>query len=155
MPRKGTKPQKSPGPAPALFKIEGDWKEAVKKALQKKKPTDGWPKAEKKQKVMSFRHAAVIALAGWYLMHLPSKDSLHIFSLPWSATQRSFDTAKECEEARAKAVVPSDTTAASIHQFMSTQPQSSPTAALAQPAKPIEDAYYCIASDDPRLRGNQ
>jgi DNA modification methylase len=38
--------RKSPGPAPELLKIDGDWKEAVKKALQKKKPPGGWPKPE-------------------------------------------------------------------------------------------------------------
>ena len=32
------------GPQPDLLKIEGGWKDAVKKSLEKKKPTDGWPK---------------------------------------------------------------------------------------------------------------
>ena len=32
------------GPKPELLKIEGDWKDAVKKSLAKKKPADGWPK---------------------------------------------------------------------------------------------------------------
>ena len=33
------------GPAPERFKIEGyaDWKDAVKVALRKPKPTGGWP----------------------------------------------------------------------------------------------------------------
>lgn len=35
---------KQPGPKPDLLKIEGDWEEAVKKSLEKKKPEDGWPK---------------------------------------------------------------------------------------------------------------
>ncbi len=34
----------TPGPKPDVLKIEGDWKEAVKKSLQKKKPKEGWPK---------------------------------------------------------------------------------------------------------------
>lgn len=38
------KPRKSPGPAPEVLKIEGDWKEAVKKSLQKQAPAAGWPK---------------------------------------------------------------------------------------------------------------
>jgi hypothetical protein len=32
------------GPQPDLLKIEGDWKDAVKKTLSKKKPAAGWPK---------------------------------------------------------------------------------------------------------------
>jgi hypothetical protein len=32
------------GPKPDLLKIEGDWKDAVKKTLEKKKPAAGWPK---------------------------------------------------------------------------------------------------------------
>jgi hypothetical protein len=39
--------RKPPGPTPELLKIEGDWKNAVKKALQKKKPPGGWPKPRK------------------------------------------------------------------------------------------------------------
>lgn len=39
------KPQrKTPGPKPDVLKIEGDWQEAIKKTLTKKKPEDGWPK---------------------------------------------------------------------------------------------------------------
>lgn len=41
------KPRKSrntPGPKPDTLKIEGDWQDAVKKSLRKKKPTQGWPK---------------------------------------------------------------------------------------------------------------
>jgi hypothetical protein len=40
--------RKTPGPAPEVLKIEGDWKDAVKKALRVKKPAGGWPKAQKK-----------------------------------------------------------------------------------------------------------
>jgi hypothetical protein len=41
-----TEPKKTekPGPKPVYLKIEGDWQEAVKKAIQKKKPANGWPK---------------------------------------------------------------------------------------------------------------
>lgn len=38
------KPKKSkPGPDPERLKIEGDWEEAAKKAMQKKRPPEGWP----------------------------------------------------------------------------------------------------------------
>jgi hypothetical protein len=31
------------GPKPDTLKIEGDWKEAMRRSLQKKKPPEGWP----------------------------------------------------------------------------------------------------------------
>lgn len=31
------------GPKPDLLKLEGDWRELMKKSLQKKKPEGGWP----------------------------------------------------------------------------------------------------------------
>jgi hypothetical protein len=39
--RKTAKPQAKPGPKPRYLKIEGDWRVAVKEAIQKKKPTEG------------------------------------------------------------------------------------------------------------------
>lgn len=44
-PKKRLKKRATPGPKPEVLKIEGDWKQAVKKSLQKKKPKEGWPKA--------------------------------------------------------------------------------------------------------------
>lgn len=32
------------GPAPARVKIDGNWQDAVKTALAKKRPAGGWPK---------------------------------------------------------------------------------------------------------------
>jgi hypothetical protein len=32
------------GPKADTLKIEGDWQEAMKRSLQKKKPAEGWPK---------------------------------------------------------------------------------------------------------------
>jgi hypothetical protein len=32
-----------PGPQEELLKIEGDWTDATRKALAKKRPTKGWP----------------------------------------------------------------------------------------------------------------
>lgn len=40
-------PKRRPGPDPEILKIEGDWKDAVKKALGKKRPAGGWPKPER------------------------------------------------------------------------------------------------------------
>ena len=36
-----------PGPKPDHLRLEGDWEEAVKKALAKEKPKEGWPEQEK------------------------------------------------------------------------------------------------------------
>jgi hypothetical protein len=42
--RKTAKPKVKPDPKPQYLKIEGDWRDAVKMAMQKKKPAEGWPK---------------------------------------------------------------------------------------------------------------
>jgi hypothetical protein len=74
----------------------------------------------------------MLVLAGWYLMLLPSSGpGMATISPPvWSAIQHSYDTARECEHARAKARVP---------------PQSPSFART-------DLAFYCIATDDPRPR---
>ena len=41
---KKIKTRQAPGPKPEILKIDGDWKDAVKVSLQKKKPAKGWPK---------------------------------------------------------------------------------------------------------------
>jgi hypothetical protein len=43
MPKPAKAPEKR-GPKPDLLKIDGDWKDAVKKSLAKEKPAGGWPK---------------------------------------------------------------------------------------------------------------
>jgi hypothetical protein len=32
------------GPKPEILKIEGDWKDAIRESLKKKRPAGGWPK---------------------------------------------------------------------------------------------------------------
>jgi hypothetical protein len=44
MPKKTPPAPLKRGPKPDLLKIEGDWGDAVKKTLGKKKPAAGWPK---------------------------------------------------------------------------------------------------------------
>lgn len=41
--------KKKPGAKPETVKIDGDWEKAVEKALEHKRPKEGWPK-EKKEK---------------------------------------------------------------------------------------------------------
>lgn len=38
------KEKATPGPKPDTLKIKGNWKDAVKRSLQKQKPAEGWPK---------------------------------------------------------------------------------------------------------------
>ena len=38
-----TKSKAKRGPKPERLKIDEDWEDAVKKALKKKRPKDGWP----------------------------------------------------------------------------------------------------------------
>ena len=42
--KKSVKPRSTPGPKPNRLKIHGDWKQAVRKSFDKKKPPEGWPK---------------------------------------------------------------------------------------------------------------
>ncbi len=43
--RKGNfKKRATPGPKAEVLKVEGNWREAVKKSFLKKKPPQGWPK---------------------------------------------------------------------------------------------------------------
>jgi hypothetical protein len=44
MPKPVKKTLEKRGPKPELLKVDGDWKNAVKKSLAKKKPVTGWPK---------------------------------------------------------------------------------------------------------------
>jgi len=47
MPKKPKQPNRTratPGQKPNMLKIEGDWQDAVKKSLKKKKPAGVWPK---------------------------------------------------------------------------------------------------------------
>jgi hypothetical protein len=38
------KQRKRPGPEPEVLKIEGNWKDAMRKLIAKKRPVGGWPK---------------------------------------------------------------------------------------------------------------
>lgn len=41
--------RRRPGPKPETFKVEGmDWEEAMKRALQVKRPPEGWPEEVKR-----------------------------------------------------------------------------------------------------------
>lgn len=42
--------KKKPGPVPDNLVLGGNWRDNMKKALSKKKPSEGWPKPESKRK---------------------------------------------------------------------------------------------------------
>lgn len=50
MPSKNPAERETPGPKPDTLKIEGDWRDATKRALDKKRPAKGWPKPKKPKK---------------------------------------------------------------------------------------------------------
>jgi len=41
--------RKVPGPKPERLRIEGNWRDAMKKSFQTQKPPAGWPKPEPKK----------------------------------------------------------------------------------------------------------
>jgi len=41
------KTKKKPGAKPDHLKIDGDWEDAMGKAVKKKRPEGGWPKPDK------------------------------------------------------------------------------------------------------------
>ncbi len=45
------KRKRKPGRKIARLKIEGDWEEAAKKLVRRKKPEEGWPDEEGKPKL--------------------------------------------------------------------------------------------------------
>jgi hypothetical protein len=44
MANKPTKTKAKRGPKAEVLKLDGDWRQNVKKAMQKPKPAGGWPK---------------------------------------------------------------------------------------------------------------
>ena len=43
-------PKSDPGPEPERLKIEGDWEDAMKRAMEKPKPAEGWPDPDPNEK---------------------------------------------------------------------------------------------------------
>ena len=84
---------------------------------------------------MNFRHAAALALVGWYLMVPPVRNGeIRNVPLPDWGHFDSFDTAKECRDA-------------GYDLIERTEKQGDKDRIMS--AK----AFECIASDDPRLKG--
>jgi hypothetical protein len=87
---------------------------------------------------MNLRHVAALALVGWYLLMPPMTPDRHFNTFgplsKWSVA-KAFDTAGECNNFKSDALMESMTKKVAIG---------------------VEgySASQCIASDDPRLKGN-
>ena len=100
--------------------------------------------------VMKPRHAAALALVGWYLM-IPPRPSRNGWFPNWERTIAnlsgwdiiaSFDSAQACEAARSKASSPPSE---DVQKFLKKYSAN-------DPSKPVPDVEARrIATDDPRL----
>jgi hypothetical protein len=99
---------------------------------------------------MTLRHAAALALVGWYLMLAP--HDLHYAVVPsaplsqWKL-QGSYDTAAQCMKVRSERI----------------ERLTNSLRAIGPDQQPLDEAgtresfatiFKCIATDDPRLKGN-
>jgi hypothetical protein len=114
---------------------------------------------------MNLRHAAALALVGWYLMlPLVNGDASPATQLPLSewTQEGSFDRAEDCKRALAERLQTAKQRIAKVKQHMDALPHSDRPLSEAAPDVYREDlqvtayalnAYsgQCIASDDPRL----
>jgi hypothetical protein len=110
---------------------------------------------------MKPRHAAALASIGWYLMVPQASRRMPLLletnkSLSQWETRQSFDTARECEAAQHK-----------IHAYLEAATSQRRNEAGSQKAyvdDPVSQMLWteeakiatskCIATDDPRLKGN-
>ena len=94
---------------------------------------------------MNPRHAATLALVGWYLLAPPMNSWPGLPYLDIKAPlskwrkQAAFSSAKECEVAREKDEA----------DYARSVKSANPNIPL-----PIDNGTLCIAADDPRLKSN-
>jgi hypothetical protein len=89
---------------------------------------------------MNFRHAAALALVGWYLLVPLPRHPEAPLSL-WTQIG-SYDTAKECTDAQTQAIIRATT---SDFHFREVTVEQTRNAFLES---------QCIETDDPRLKSN-
>jgi hypothetical protein len=102
---------------------------------------------------MNLRHAAALALVGWYLMIPPEvypgpNSSRVLMPPPFDRTWRvkaTFNSANDCEVAREKHETD---VALALKSAIPKRYEAHPTL-----SSPIDDGALCIATDDPRLKG--
>jgi|ERR1019366_5525132 hypothetical protein len=103
---------------------------------------------------MNLRHAAALALVGWYLMTPPlNSGGIPDYDAPitsWN-NEKSFDSARDCEEGKVTVLESKIEARKRLEQIQ------------IHPDKQIADQYFrwtrsvfaaskCIATDDPRLK---
>jgi hypothetical protein len=101
--------------------------------------------AEQKEKEVTLRHAAALALVGWYMMIPPLSRTVRFevdYGAPLSAwpIMRSFDNAERCEDYRSH----------ELEKY-----RASAAAAPTNILQTFSNAMLfsqCAASDDPRLK---
>ena len=120
---------------------------------------------------MKPRHAAALALVGWYLMMPPiiheedwQQQHVHPSTVPLSEwfTWNSFDTADACTKARLALIASgSDSVLNDYHRWLAGRAPSEDLldewASTYSIPSAIMDAYgqsLCVATDDPRLKSN-
>ena len=115
--------------------------------------------------MVTLRHAAALALVGWYLMVAPNvpngpgggpvsydtnaprnPDVNAPISLWWRT--RAFPTEAECNQEKSKELEPFTT----IQTLKGIKPEV--RARLAARASLVAKAYVCVSDDDSRLKGN-
>jgi hypothetical protein len=90
-----------------------------------------------------YRHAASLALVGWYLMVPPATPLMHPMSpISWWIHLGKYDTEKECDQALAEMYRKNEQAGFKMEGVNPEEVKRSYS--LAQ----------CIATDDPRLKGN-
>jgi hypothetical protein len=94
---------------------------------------------------MKLRHVATLALVGWYLMLPPFDDDPDIPTKPLSVWHSSgaYDSAAACETAKED-----------IERKTANFSLSHPNSKSADRDASRWSNAQCIASDDPRLKGN-
>jgi hypothetical protein len=117
---------------------------------------------------MNLRHAAALALIGWYLMAPPlSKDGKPNLSAPLSQWNQTggFDSAKACDNKRESRRKLAAEALNEVQQEMEALPPSNRPLSQSAPKVYQDDVFAstfavlvaasrCIATDDPRLKGN-
>jgi hypothetical protein len=107
---------------------------------------------------MKLRHAAALALVGWYLMVPPSKREMNWLcgaSLTASVSHELFGTGDEKEYAEWAKMVDTNARLSEWHEMSPFETLKACEEArgrfMALPAYLPEHAAQCVASDDPRL----
>ena len=120
---------------------------------------------------MNLRHAAALALVGWYLMMPPviheedwQQQHVHPTTVPLSEwfTWNSFDTADACTKARSALIARASRGVLNDYdRWLAGRPSSEGLldewANTYSISSANMDAYgqsLCVATDDPRLKGN-